>query len=88
MGCKQSKNAGADGVDEPQSTSPQKPKETQNGKSDNAPKVKNLPSTIICLLSICLKFFTAFHISQGDFVKSKTTKFRDEYVVNVFGGRK
>lgn len=56
MGCKQSTNKGADGVDEPQSTSPQKPKDSQKGKTEVNQKVKNLPSTAICLLSLCLKF--------------------------------
>jgi len=67
MGCKHSTNKGADTVDEPKATSPAKLAETaKNVQSDISKKVKNLPT---------------FHISQGDFVKSKTTKFRDEYVV-------
>jgi len=67
MGCKHSTNKGADAVDEPKSTSPTKPAETaKNVQNDVSKNVKNLPT---------------FHISQGDFVKSKTTKFRDEYVV-------
>lgn len=74
MGCFQSKDAKEDAVaqngqPQPQERPQERPKMNQSKSDDSVsptPKISHLPT---------------FNISAGDFVKAKTTKFRDEYIV-------